>query len=61
MRVYDYENCDWIADRDYSASLNLEKGNSYPFKFFFAERHTTQSNFILETSIEFDSTYLTSV
>ena len=23
MRVYDCENCDWIADRDYSASLNL--------------------------------------
>lgn len=23
MRVYDCENCDWIANRDYSASLNL--------------------------------------
>ncbi len=23
MRVYDCENCDWVADRDYSASLNL--------------------------------------
>ena len=23
MRIYDCENCDWIADRDYSASLNL--------------------------------------
>ncbi len=23
MRVDDCENCDWIADRDYSASLNL--------------------------------------
>ena len=23
MRVYDCENCDWIADRDLSASLNL--------------------------------------
>ena len=23
MRVYDCENCDWIADRDYSARLNL--------------------------------------
>ncbi len=23
MRIYDCENCDWIPDRDYSASLNL--------------------------------------
>ncbi|ELS03568.1 hypothetical protein Xen7305DRAFT_00032920 [Xenococcus sp. PCC 7305] len=23
MRVYRCDSCDWIADRDYSASLNL--------------------------------------
>ena len=33
--------------------LGLEIGEVYDFDFFFAERHTTQSNFVLETSIEF--------
>ncbi|WP_353569975.1 fibro-slime domain-containing protein [Candidatus Albibeggiatoa sp. nov. BB20] len=31
--------------------LGLQEGNTYELKFFFAERHTTQSNFILETSL----------
>jgi len=29
----------------------LEDGKSYELKFFFAERHTTQSNFRIETSL----------
>ncbi len=33
------------------AALGLKKGQVYPFDFFFAERHTTQSNFIIETSM----------
>lgn len=31
--------------------LNLTAGNVYAFDFFFAERHTTQSNLMIETSI----------
>ena len=36
---------------DVAADLGLEIGQTYNFDFFFAERHTTKSNFILETSI----------
>ncbi len=32
-------------------TLGLTIGETYPFDFFFAERHTTQSNFRLQTSI----------
>lgn len=32
-------------------SLGLTAGNNYTFDLFFAERHTTQSNFTMETSI----------
>ena len=35
-----------------ASSLGLVRGETYDFDFFFAERHTTQSNFILETNIE---------
>lgn len=38
---------DEVADE-----LGLVKGQTYDFDFFFAERRTTQSNFILETNIE---------
>ena len=34
-------------------SLNLIPGKTYPFDFFFAERHTVGSNFLLQTSIAF--------
>jgi fibro-slime domain-containing protein len=30
----------------------LEDGRSYSLSFFFAERHTTQSNFRIETTLE---------
>jgi fibro-slime domain-containing protein len=33
-------------------TLGLTSGNSYDFDLFFAERHTTQSNFRIDTSIE---------
>jgi fibro-slime domain-containing protein len=32
-------------------SLGLTPGNTYDFNLFFAERHTTQSNFRIDTSI----------
>jgi fibro-slime domain-containing protein len=34
------------------ATLGLTEGNTYAFDFFFAERHTTESNLRIETSIE---------
>ena len=37
-------------------TLGLTVGNNYSFDLFFAERHTTQSNFRIDTSIELDST-----
>ncbi|HVL38719.1 MAG TPA: fibro-slime domain-containing protein [Fimbriimonadaceae bacterium] len=33
-------------------TLGLTAGNSYAFDLFFAERHTTQSNFTITTSIQ---------
>ncbi|MFK7961591.1 MAG: fibro-slime domain-containing protein [Phycisphaerales bacterium] len=32
--------------------LDLEDGETYPLSFFFAERHRTQSNFRIETTLE---------
>jgi len=32
--------------------LGLTPGTTYNFDIFFAERHTTESNFMIETSIE---------
>jgi len=44
-----------------SASINLDTlgltaGNTYDFPFLFAERHTTKSNMMTETSIALDHT-----
>lgn len=36
----------------------LEDGQSYPLNFFFAERHTSQSNFRIETTLELRSVEL---
>ena len=36
-------------------SLGLTVGNDYNFDLFFAERHTTQSNFRIDTSIQLNS------
>jgi len=38
---------------DLAEELGLEPGKTYDFHFFFAERHTTESNFTIETSIQF--------
>ncbi|NBC10161.1 MAG: fibro-slime domain-containing protein [Planctomycetes bacterium] len=45
---YDSVNVDNVAD-----DIGLETGKTYDFHFFFAERHTTESNFTIETSIQF--------
>lgn len=37
-------------------TLGLTAGDNYDFDLFFAERHTTQSNFAIETSIAFRRT-----
>lgn len=34
-----------------AAALGLEEGETYPLDFFFAERHTTESNFRIETTM----------
>ena len=36
-------------------SLGLTQGNNYSFDLFFAERHTTQANFMMQTSIVLDN------
>ncbi len=38
---------------DIAEELGLEPGQTYDFHFFFAERHTTESNFTIETTIQF--------
>lgn len=32
-------------------AIGIVPGNEYPLKIFFAERHTSESNFVIETSI----------
>jgi fibro-slime domain-containing protein len=34
-------------------ALGIEKGKVYPLDFFFAERHTSESNFRIETTFDF--------
>lgn len=38
-------------------SLGLTAGNDYSFDLFFAERHTTQSNFRIDTTIQLTPTH----
>lgn len=38
-----------------AATLKLEKGHDYRFDLFFAERHTVESNFLVETSLAFSN------
>ncbi len=40
-QTIDLDRCTWLQD-----------GQRYSLKFFFAERHTTQSNFRIETTLE---------
>lgn len=37
-------------------TLGLTPGNEYDFDFFFAERHTTESNLLIQTSIALNDT-----
>ncbi|WP_187393444.1 Cna B-type domain-containing protein [Bacillus sp. E214] len=37
-----------------ASTLRLEKGKDYDFDFFYMERHTTQSNLKITTSIQFE-------
>ena len=39
-----------------AAELGIEVGQTYSFDLFFAERHTTQSNFQIETNINLECT-----
>ena len=36
-----------------AAELGISPGNIYPLDFFFAERHTSESNFRIDTSLSF--------
>jgi fibro-slime domain-containing protein len=38
---------------DVASSIGIIPGRNYNFDFFFAERHTTQSNFKIETTLNF--------
>jgi fibro-slime domain-containing protein len=40
-----------VALDDLASAAELKRGGVYPLHFFFAERHTTASNFTLRTSI----------
>ena len=39
---------------DVAEELGLVPGNTYSFDLFFAERHTTQSNFMFQTNMELE-------
>lgn len=39
---------------DVAAYLGIEPGNTYSFDLFFAERHTSESNFMFETNINLE-------
>jgi fibro-slime domain-containing protein len=36
-----------------ATELGIEKGKVYPLDFFFAERHTSESNFRIDTTLNF--------
>ena len=42
-----------VALDDKAADFDLQLGEIYALDFFFAERHTTQSNFRIDTSLSF--------
>ena len=50
--VHMAEDATVTLDAAKAAQLGLVAGETYDFKFFFAERHTVHSNFILETNID---------
>ncbi|MCG8512049.1 MAG: fibro-slime domain-containing protein, partial [Rhodospirillales bacterium] len=46
---------------DEAEALGLEPGEAYSLDFFFAERHTTESNFRIETTIQLEEVAPTTV
>lgn len=44
-----------------AADLGLEPGGTYTLDFFFAERHTTESNFRIETTLQLEEVQPTTV
>jgi fibro-slime domain-containing protein len=46
-QTIDLDRCEWLQD-----------GQRYSLKFFFCERHTTQSNFRIETTLELQNARL---
>jgi len=46
----DGRHCDQTFDLN---DLELVDGQTYPLDFFFAERHVTESNFTIQTSLAF--------
>ena len=46
-----------LDDPETRDRLGLKVGQNYPLKLFFAERHTTQSNFRIETSLSLQPTH----
>ena len=41
----------WVRLDDVAEKIGIVEGGTYPLDIFFAERHTTASNFIIRTSI----------
>jgi len=55
QRVIDLGGTHTAQDAQVSLdALGLTRGRSYPLDFFFAERHTVDSNLLIETTIVFD-------
>jgi fibro-slime domain-containing protein len=52
--VHSAESATVDVDKE-SARLGITKGQTYPFAFFFAERHTSSSNFRFETTLKFSN------
>jgi fibro-slime domain-containing protein len=50
--VHGAQNQEVILD-DLATSINITPGNSYDLDLFHAERHTTESNFRIDTTLEF--------
>jgi len=50
--VHGAENAQIDLDAQ-AGSFGITKGNIYPLEFFHAERHTTESNFEVETDLAF--------
>ena len=44
---------DQLILNDRAAELGIQPGNVYPLDFFHAERHTSQSNFKIQSTLKF--------